>query len=167
MNPLIQVALDLSAYSTPPEATFVIMGIAVVLATVTSYIGVRSMDLEAYKRLTIESHKVRSELMEATRSGDQRKISKAQRRQQDLMQQQSKISMDRMKSSMFFTLPLLLLWPTLGRFFGDIKVAYFPFDFPWIPRELSFIQWYLICSLTFNIILNRVFGLSFEIEPED
>jgi uncharacterized membrane protein (DUF106 family) len=167
MTPLIQAALDLTAFSTPPEATFAIMGIAFVLATATSYIGVRSMDLDAYKRLTIESHKVRKELMDATRSGNQRRISKAQTRQQDLMQQQSKISMDRMKSSMFFTLPLILLWPTLGRFFGEVKVAYFPFDFPWVPRELSFIQWYLICSLTFNIILNRVFGLTFEIEPED
>ncbi|MBD3206696.1 DUF106 domain-containing protein [Candidatus Bathyarchaeota archaeon] len=167
MTPLIQAALDLTAFSTPPEATFAIMGIAFVLATATSYIGVRSMDLDAYRRLTIESHKVRKELMDATRSGNQRRISKAQRRQQDLMQQQSKISMDRMKSSMFFTLPLILLWPTLGRFFGEVKVAYFPFDFPWIPQELSFIQWYLICSLTFNILLNRVFGLTFEIEPED
>ena len=167
MTPLIQAALDLTAFSTPPEATFAIMGIAFVLATATSYIGVRSMDLDAYKRLTIESHKVRKELMDATRSGNQRRISKAQTRQQDLMQQQSKISMDRMKSSMFFTLPLILLWPTLGRFFGEVKVAYFPFDFPWVPRELSFIQWYLICSLTFNIILNRVFVLTFEIEPED
>ena len=167
MTPLTQAALDLTAFSTPPEATFAIMGIAFVLATATSYIGVRSMDLDAYKRLTIESHKVRKELMDATRSGNQRRISKAQTRQQDLMQQQSKISMDRMKSSMFFTLPLILLWPTLGRFFGEVKVAYFPFDFPWVPRELSFIQWYLICSLTFNIILNRVFGLTFEIEPED
>ena len=167
MTTLIQVALDFSAYSTPPEATFIIMGIALALGIVTSYIGVRSMDLEAYKRLTIESHRVRQELMETTRSGNQRRISKAQKRQQELMQQQSKISMDRMRSSMFFTLPLLLIWPTLGRFFGATKVAFFPFDFPRIPRQLTFIQWYLICSITFNIILNRLFGLSFEIEPED
>jgi uncharacterized membrane protein (DUF106 family) len=167
MTALIHVTLDLSVYSTPPEATFMILVIALVLAITTSYIGVRSMDLKAYRSLTIESHKVRQELMEATKSGNQRLISRAQRRQQDLMQQQSKISMDRMRSSMFFTLPLLFLWPTLGRFFGDVKVAYFPFDFPRIPRELSFIQWYLICSITFNIILNRLFGLSFEIDPED
>jgi uncharacterized membrane protein (DUF106 family) len=105
--------------------------------------------------------------MDATKSGNQRRISKAQNRQQDLMAQQSKISMDRMKSSLFFTIPLLLIWPTLGRFFGDTVVAYFPFSFPWVPREFSFISWYLLCSLSFNIILNRLFGLSFEIDPED
>ncbi|MBN2336548.1 DUF106 domain-containing protein [Candidatus Bathyarchaeota archaeon] len=164
---LTQIALDFSAFSTPPNATFAIMGIALALGTATSFIGVRSMDLGAYRKVTIESSRVRSELMEATRSGNQRRITKAQKRQQDLMAQQSKISMDRMKSSMFFTLPLLLIWPTLGKFFEGTVVAYFPFSFPWIPTELKFIQWYLLCSIGFNIILNRVFGLSFEIDPED
>ncbi len=167
MIPQTMIAFDFSAYATPPEATLAIMGIALVLGIVTSYIGVRSMDLDQYKKLTVESHKVRSELMDATRSGNQRRISKAQKRQQDLMAQQSKISMDRMKSSLFFTLPLLLIWPTLGRFFSDKVVAYFPFVFPWIPKEFGFIQWYLLCSISFNVVLNRLFGLTFEIDPED
>ena len=164
---LTQIALDFSAFAAPPNATFAIMGIALALGTATSFIGVRSMDLGAYRKVTIESSRVRSELMEATRSGNQRRITKAQKRQQDLMAQQSKISMDRMKSSMFFTLPLLLIWPTLGKFFEGTVVAFFPFSFPWIPTEFKFIQWYLLCSIGFNIVLNRVFGLSFEIDPED
>ncbi|MCW4050213.1 MAG: EMC3/TMCO1 family protein [Candidatus Bathyarchaeota archaeon] len=167
MIPISQIALDFSAFATPPNATFAIMAIAAALGTTTSFIGVRSMDLETYRRLTIDSHKIRKELMEATRSGNQRRISKAQKKQQDLMAEQSKISMDRMKSSMFFTLPLLLIWPTLGRFFEGTVVAYFPFNFPYIPREMPFISWYLLCSIGFNIILNRLFGLSFEIDPED
>jgi uncharacterized membrane protein (DUF106 family) len=148
-------------------ATLAIMGISIMLATVTSFIGVRSLDLENYKRLMIESSKARKEVMDATRSGNQRRIEKAQRKQQDLMAQQSKVSMDRMKGSMLFTLPMLLIWPSFGRFFGDTIVAYFPFNFPWIPMEFTFVQWYLMCSFSFNILLNRVFGLTFEIDPED
>ena len=162
-----QVLLDLSMYQQPPYATLAIIGISLVLATLTSFVGVRSMDLEQYRRLMIESSKARKELMDATRSGNQRKIDKAQKRQNELMQQQSKMSMDRMRSSMLFTIPMLLVWPSLGRFFGDTIVAYFPFDFPYIPREFSFIQWYLLCSFSMNVILNRVFGLTFEIDPED
>jgi uncharacterized membrane protein (DUF106 family) len=164
---LHQIALELSQFQTAPMATLAIMGISVLLATVTSFIGVRSLDLENYKRLMIESSKARKEVMDATRSGNQRRIEKAQREQQDLMAQQSKVSMDRMKSSMLFTLPMLLIWPSFGRFFGDTIVAYFPFNFPWIPREFTFVQWYLICSFSFNILINRVFGLTFEIDPED
>jgi len=164
---LSQIAIDFSSFATPPNATFAIMGIAIALGTATSFIGVRSMDLDAYRKLTIESSRVRKELMDATRSGNQRRMSKAQKRQQDLMAQQSKISMDRMKSSMFFTIPLLFLWRPLSEFFSGIVIAYFPFSFPWIPLEFKFIQWYILCSISFNIVLNRLFGLSFEIDPED
>jgi uncharacterized membrane protein (DUF106 family) len=162
-----QALLDLSLYQQPPYATLAIIGISLTLAVLTSFVGVRSMDLEQYRRLMIESSKARKKLMEATRSGNQRSIDKAQKRQNDLMQQQSKMSMDRMKSSMLFTIPMLLVWPSLGRFFGETIVAQFPFDFPYIPREFTFIQWYLLCSFSMNVILNRVFGLTFEIDPED
>jgi len=164
---LSQIAIDFGAFAAPPYATFAVMGIALTLGTVTSLIGVRSMDLDAYRKLTIESSRIRKELMDATRSGNQRRMSKVQKRQQDLMSQQSKISMDRMKSSMFFTIPLLFMWRPLSEFFSGIVIAYFPFDFPWVPREFKFIQWYILCSISFNIVLNRVFGLSFEIDPED
>ncbi len=162
-----QVLLDLAIYQNPPYATLAILGITVVLSLVTSFIGVRSLDLEQYRKLMIESARARSEVMDATRSGNQRRIDKAQKRQAELMQQQSKMSMDRMRSSMLFTIPLILVWPSFGRFFGETVIAYFPFDFPWIPREFTFIQWYLLCSFTMNVILNRIFGLTFEIDPED
>jgi uncharacterized membrane protein (DUF106 family) len=162
-----KVLLDLAMYQQPPYATIAIMVISLALAVFTSYIGVRSLDLELYRRLMIESARARKEMMDATRSGNQRRIDKAQKHQSDLMQQQSKMSMDRMKSSMLFTVPMLLVWPSLGKFFGDTIVAFFPFDFPYIPREFSFIQWYLLCSFSMNVVLNRVFGLTFEIDPED
>jgi uncharacterized membrane protein (DUF106 family) len=164
---ITQALLDLSLYQQPPYATLAIMGISLLLATITSFIGVRSLDLEQYRRLMIESARARKEIMDATRSGNQRRIDKAQKKQNQLMQEQSKMSMDRMRSSMLFTVPMLLIWPSLGRFFGEIIVANFPFDFPYIPREFSFIQWYLLCSFSMNVILNRVFGLTFEIDPED
>jgi len=167
MFPVSGVALDLSMFQALPYSTYAIIAISLALGIATSLIGVRSMDLEAYRKLTIESHRVRGELMDATRSGNQRRVEKAQKRQQDLMAQQSKMSMDRMKSSLFFTIPLLLIWPTLGSFFGEATVAFFPFSFPWVPAEFSFISWYLLCSVAFNVVLNRVFGLSFEIDPED
>ena len=162
-----QVLLDLTMYQQPPWATLAIMGISIVLAIFTSFIGVRSMDLDQYRTLMIESSKARKELMDATRSGNQRKIDKAQKRQSELMQQQSKMSMDRMRSSMLFTIPMLLVWPYLGKFFGTTIVANFPFNFPYIPREFTFIQWYLLCSFSINVVMNRLFGLTFEIDPED
>jgi uncharacterized membrane protein (DUF106 family) len=162
-----QVLLDLAIYQTPPYATLAIMGITLVLSSITSFIGVRSLDLKQYRKMMVESARARNEVMDATRSGNQRRIDKAQKRQAELMQQQSEMSMDRTKSTMLFTLPLILLWPRLSQFFGSTVIAYFPFDFPRIPREFTFIQWYLLCSFTLNVILNRILGLTFEIDPED
>ena len=167
MIPTALVYLDLNFLSQPPYATYAIMLLAFSVGLISNIIGTRSMDLEAYKRLQIESHKVRKELMDATKSGNQRRIDKAQKKQQELMSQQSKISMDRMRSSMLFTLPLLLFWGTLRNFFGTTIIAYFPFDVPYIPREFAFFNWYLLCSFAFNVILNRIFGMSFEMDPEE
>ena len=161
------IALELSQFKTPPMATLAIMGISLALATITSVIGARSIDLEENRRLMIASSKARKEMMDATRSGNQRRIEKAQRRQQELLTQQTAMTNSRMKSSMLFTLPMLLVWPAFGNFFGETIIAYFPFNFPYIPREFSFFQWYLLCSFSLNTVLNRVFGLTFEIDPED
>jgi uncharacterized membrane protein (DUF106 family) len=160
-------AVDFSFLSSPPNATFAIMLLSLSLGLVTSYIGARSMDLKAYRRLMIESHKSRKEVMEATKSGNQRKIARAQKRQQDIMAEQSKISMDRMKSTMFFTLPLILIWPVLRNFYEGTTIAYFPFPFPWIPFEMGFGHWYILTSISFNIIISRLMGLTFEIDPDE
>ena len=157
MIPTALVYLDLNFLSQPPYATYAIMLLAFSVGLISNIIGTRS----------IESHKVRKELMDATKSGNQRRIDKAQKKQQELMSQQSKISMDRMRSSMLFTLPLLLFWGTLRNFFGTTIIAYFPFDVPYIPREFAFFNWYLLCSFAFNVILNRIFGMSFEMDPEE
>ena len=164
---IYQVALELSQFQTPPMATLAIMGISLTLALATSIIGARSIDLEENRRLMIASSRARKEMMDATRSGNQRRIDKAQRRQQELLQQQTAMTNSRMRSSMLFTLPMLLIWRPLGDFFAGTVIAHFPFNFPYIPREFSFFQWYLLCSFSLNTIMNRVFGLTFEIDPED
>ena len=168
----VNVLLDLAAadYSwlkESPLSMFVILAISLALGLVMSLLSRRSMDLKAYRRMMIESQRVRQEMMAATRSGNQRRIDKAQRRQQQLMAEQSKMSMSRMKSTMFFTLPLILFWPTLSGFFKGLTVAYFPFDAPWIPREMAFGHWYFLCAISLNIVVSRVLGLTFEIDPDD
>lgn len=161
------ITIDLSFLSSPPNATFAIMLLSLGLGLVTSFIGARSMDLKNYRRLMVESHKARKEMMDATKSGNQRRITKAQKKQQDIMAEQSKISMDRMKSTMFFTLPLILIWPILRNFYEGTVIAYFPFPFPWIPEEMGFGHLYILSSISFNIIISRIMGLTFEIDTEE
>ena len=159
--------LEFSFLQEPPQATYFIMFLSLGLGLATSLVNRMFMNLDEYREMTIESQRVRQELMEAMRSGNQRRIDRAQTRQKQLMSEQNKMTMGRMKISLFFMIPFILIWQVLTRFFGGITIALFPFDVPFIPQNFSVANWYILCSLTFNIIISRVLGLTFEIDPED
>jgi len=161
------VALELDFLKTPPMATYAILVIAVSLGLLTSFVNARMTDLKAYRRMMLDSARAQHQMMEAAKSGNQRAIDKAQKKQQEVMGQQSKMSMDRMKISLFFMIPFLLIWQLLGSFFGNTIIAYFPFQFPFIPLELSVANWYLICSFASSVLISRLLGLTFEIDPEE
>ncbi len=56
------IALELTQFKTPPMATLAILGISLTLATITSVIGARSIDIEENRRLMIASSKARKEM---------------------------------------------------------------------------------------------------------
>src|SRR5512137_1356123 len=161
------IALELDFLKTPPFATYAIFAIAVSLGLLTSFVNARMTDLKSYRKMMLDSARAQHQMMEAAKSGNQRAIDKAQKKQQEAMGQQSKMSMDRMKISLFFMIPFLLIWQLLGSFFGNIIIAYFPFEFPFIPQDLSVANWYLLCSFSSSVIISRLLGLTFEIDPEE
>jgi len=161
------VALELDFLKIPPFATYSILVIAVGLGFITSFVNARMTDLNAYRKMMLESAKAQHQMMEAAKSGNQRAIDKAQKKQQEVMGQQSKMSMSRMKISLFFMIPFLLIWQLLGSFFGNVIIAYFPLEFPFIPTELTVANWYLLCSFASSVVVSRLLGLTFEIDPEE
>ena len=158
---------DFSNLQQPPVATILILLMAVAVNLVIGFLGRRSMDIDEYRRIMTESRIAQQEVMAAMKSGNQRRISKAQKRQQELSQESMKISGNRMKTSIFYIIPLMILWPVLGRFFGDAIIAHMPFKSPFTGLELKMGSWYVLCSITTSIIIQRVLGLTFEIYPED
>jgi uncharacterized membrane protein (DUF106 family) len=42
-----------------------------------------------------------------------------------------------------------------------------PFDAPLFGTELTMINWYFLCSISTNILFQRILGLTFEIEPRE
>jgi len=162
------VSADFSNLKQPPMATILILLLAIALNLVMGFLGRRSMDLTEYRRVMTESRIVQQEVMAAMKSGNQRRISRAQKRQQEVSQATMKISGDRMKSSFFFIIPLLFLWQPLQRFFGDVIIATMPFKAPFMGgTEMKMFNWYFLCSIASSIITQRVLGLTFEYGPED
>lgn len=160
-------AADFSFLQQPPMATVFILVLSATISLVTSLANRRVIDLDEYKNMMIESSHVRQELVAAMKSGNQRRISKAQNKQQELMKAQSKMSMDRMKIMLFFMIPFLLIWQFLGNFFGKTIIAYMPFNAPLFGTKLTIGNWYILCSIATNIIISRVLGLTFEIDPQE
>ena len=161
------VKINLSYLQQPPMATIFILGLVTVISLVTSLLTLKATDLEEYRKMMIESSHVRKEMMEAMKSGDQRRISKVQRRQQELMRTQSKITIDRMKIMLFTFVPIIIMWQILIKFYGSTTIARIPFNAPIFGSELKIGGWYILCSFATSIIFQRILGLTFEIGPND
>ena len=161
------VSVNIDFLQQPPWATLAILVITTAINIVMSYANKRSMDLDAYRTTMVESAKARKELMEAMKTGNQRRISKAQNRQNELMKETQKASAGRMKLTMYVFIPFILIWQVLNGFFGRTIIAWMPFNAPFFPEELTIGNWYILCSFTVNIVLSRIMGLTFEIDPED
>ena len=161
------VSFNIDFLQQPPYATIFILVLTLAINMVMSYANKRSMDLPAYRKMMVEGSRARKEVMEAMKSENQRRITKAQNRQNELMKEQNKASMGRMKLTMYVFIPFILIWQVLNGFFGKSIVAYMPFNAPFFPDELIIGNWYLLCSISVNIVLSRIIGLTFEIDPDD
>ena len=161
------VSLNIDFMQQPPYATLFILLLTLVINLVMSYANKRSMDLDAYRKMMIASARARKELMEAMKTGNQRRISKAQNTQNELMKEQQKASTGRMKLTMYVFIPFILIWQVLNRFFGGTIIAYMPFKAPFFGTELKIGNWYILCSISTNIVISRVLGLTFEIDPKE
>ncbi len=151
----------------PPVSTIFLMVLAFTVSALTTYISTRSTNVEEYRKSREESSYAQQELMTAMRSGNQRKIKKAQQRQKESQQTQMKNSSAQMKSNLYTTVPLLIMWWILGRFYSrNIGVAWMPFDPIFFGTTMNYVTWYIMCSFTASIIMRRVFGLSFEMESK-
>ena len=162
------VAQSLDFLREPPASTIFLMLLAFVVSAFTTYVSVRFMNVEEYRKSMEESSHAQQELMAAMKSGNQRRIQKAQQRQKVSRETQMKSSSSQMKTTTYTMIPLFIMWGILGSFYGrTIGVAWMPFDpILWSGTQLNYITWYMFCSFTASIIMRRAFGMSFEIEPQ-
>lgn len=101
--------------------------------------------------------------MKAMQSGNKRLVERLQKDQQELAKNQTKVTMQRTKIQLFSTIPLLAFWYILMPFYGDKFVAIMPFDAPFTGKLLNFFWLYFFGSITSNILISRLLGLTFEI----
>jgi len=145
-----------------PISTLFILGLSFFLSFVTSLTNRLLTNRQQMREWNKEITTWREESMKASKTGDKKLMAKVKKDQKRIMQLQSKMTWQSMKTSFLWFIPLMLLWwfflnPLYITSSGPIAVAYIP----WIGGELplSYVYWYLLCSIFSGALLSRLLGL--------
>jgi len=161
---MFQAFLDISLMSIPFSTVF-ILGLSAAISLLTTVVNRRFTDPEKSRAWRKEISDWNSDLRAARGSKDRKVLEKVMKKQQYIMQLQSKMMWQSMKVSLLFLVPLFLMWQILGSFYGPAAIAYLP----GIGNQLvlpilnivfsSLFWWYLLCSLLFGTAFQHVFRL--------
>lgn len=170
---MLQVLLDiLSVIKGIPYSTLFMFGLAAGISLLTTYVNRRFTNPEKSRAWRKEISDWNKDLRAAQKSKDKKTLDKVMKKQQYIMQLQTKMMWQSMKVSLVFIVPLFIMWSVLGGFYttvnpitklsSPIAVAYFPGVGAILPLPIfntSLIWWYLLCSLLFGTAFQHVFGL--------
>jgi len=154
------MALDLTII---PYSTLFILLLSFLLSLVTLLTNRLLTNREQMKAWSQEIAAWREDSLKATRTGDKKLMAKVKKQQKQIMQLQSKMMWQSMKTSFIWFIPLMLLWwffltPLYSRPEGLIDVAYIPwFGTDHLP--LSYFYWYFLCSISSQALLSRLLGM--------
>lgn len=161
-------------YAEIPSSTFFIFGVAFVLSLVSNLSNRFMVDIHKMREISNEVKAWQEEFNKARKSGDKHLLAKVNKKQAAIMRLQSKMMWDRMKVTLIFFIPFLLVWNVLSKFYGALPggglTAYSPFRVAWllegprlfpnvsIPIQVSYFTWYLICSFAISLPTSRLLG---------
>jgi uncharacterized membrane protein (DUF106 family) len=149
-------------FLTIPLSTLSIFALAALISSLTTLGNRLFTKPEQTRNARREVSEWNKELLQARRSKDKKAEERLMKKQQQIMQLQSKMMWQSMKVSLLFLVPLFVMWYYLGSFFGPRNIAYFPGIGPTLPIPFfsgSLIWWYLVCSLLFGTAFQHAFGL--------
>jgi uncharacterized membrane protein (DUF106 family) len=151
-----------------PNSTLFILGLAALIALLTTAVNRLMTNPEQSKSVRREVSEWSRELRQAQRNGDKKTVEKLMKKQQYIMQLQTRMMWNSMKVSLLFIVPLLIMWDILGGFYTDptthkaIPIAYLPGIGANLPLPIfssSLIWFYLLCSLLCGTAFSHLLGL--------
>jgi len=140
---------------------FFIMGVAIVLSAILTIVNKLLVDQNRMKELQAETKKYQKRLMAATKAGDQEELKKIEKDKPKINQMQSE--MMKMQMPIFASmLPFFVVFYIL-RTWAD-KAAWgefvmLPFKMPIAGTTMTWLGWYIMCSLPFSTFFRKVFGV--------
>jgi uncharacterized membrane protein (DUF106 family) len=150
--------MDIGIITQMPIATFVIMGICMVVSFFNSSLNrlliSHFVGWEQYRVMQKELSEYRSQTTQAIRKGDKKQLEKLKKKESQILNMQKKMAKPQIVlfvlSFSYILIWLFILWPLYG---GNI-VAYIP-----VIGKASVFWWYFICSFFFGTFANRLLGI--------
>jgi uncharacterized membrane protein (DUF106 family) len=150
-----------------PLATIVIMVVAVAISFLNMGINrlliTRLCGWEEYKIMRKETSEYQSQLMQAMRANDTKRVEKLKRKESQIKNMQTKMMKPQMIlfpiSFSYILIWYLFLIPT----FQTNAVAIVPgivLNMTAIPNGIPVIIWYIVCSFFFGTLASRVIGVT-------
>ena len=158
--------LVVEAFSKPPNATFLIIMMALGVNLLYS-VGRRLLtDVERSKRIQAELKAYQKELRDALLKRDRAKEERLKKKKKQMDQLQAKVSMENLRVTALFFVPLMVLWWVVsGIVGGENLIALSPIPITLIPDyfvigpNLNFFWWYMISSFALSGVISRAFGV--------
>ena len=149
-----------------PLATLVIMLVAVTVSFLNMGINrlliTRICGWEEYKVMRKETSEYQSQLMQAMRANDTKRVEKLKRKEQQIRNMQNKMMKPQMILLPISMSYIVIWWLFLIPTFGSDAVAVLPGLAPGalMATGLPVIYWYMICSFFFGTLASRVIGVT-------
>jgi len=138
---------------------FFILALAFAVSFATSLSNRLLTNREQLKAWNKEIRDWRADSLKARRIGDKKLMAKVKKQEQHVMRLQSKMSLQSMKTTFLWFIPLMLMWYVFLPQIVPLSetVAYLP----WFSGEfpLPVFYWYLLCSFLASALFTRLLGL--------
>jgi len=157
--------MALSWLAAIPNSTFFVFLLAFGVSLATSLTNRLLTNREQLKTWNKEISQWRTDSMQARRTNDKKLMAKVKKQERHVMQLQSKMMWQSMKTSFLWFIPLMLMWYVFLPQIVNIgeAVAYLPpanfFNTVLFNGVLNVFLWYLVCSFLASALFTRLFGL--------
>lgn len=141
----------------PAIAIFVVCGI---ITTAITFINKKTMGTTDAKEVKKDMEEARKKMMEAQKSGEKEEVDKHMKKMMEMNSEYLQKMMKPMMVSLGISmLIVILVFPWLRETFTGVVIFTIPEVLPLIGgKALTWLWWYVICSVTLGLILRKIMG---------
>ena len=141
-----------------PSSTLFTIVLALTISLATNLLNKKFIDREQMIAWQSEIKRWNTDKNLATKTGDKKLSAKVKKQEPRILQMQSKMFSQQMKTSLITFIPLIIIWQVLMGFFQATPVARLPGIYIGELIEIPFFYWYMVCSFFMSTLLSRILG---------